>query len=286
MKPRPSRIVLAPMRPGDLSMDAQSHKAQMHDAEILDQFTRQAEPFARRHAHSNDELLQQMVDCAAVGPDDRVLDVACGPGVVSCFFAKRVRHVTGLDLVPAMLEKARTFQAEQNLANVTWKLGSCTDLPFAGETFDCVVTRFSFHHFLDPGIALREMKRVAKPGGTILVCDVAPDEETQESFNRWELLRDPSHTRALTGQELEELGRAAGLELPRRSHCSLASDLENLLAGSFPKPGYAEKIRALFDEETQAGTNRLGVAARRTEGRILIAYPMVLLAWRKPKPGN
>ena len=49
-----------------------------HDAEILDQFTRQAEPFLQRHAHSNSDLLELMAECAGVRPEDFVLDIACG----------------------------------------------------------------------------------------------------------------------------------------------------------------------------------------------------------------
>lgn len=253
----------------------------MHEAAVLDQFTRQADPFVRRHAHSRNDLLAAMVECAAVTADDSVLDVACGPGIVSCYFAKRARHVTGLDMVPAMLERARKFQAEQNVPNVTWQPGSSSALPVGANCFDCVMTRFSFHHFLEPDVALSEIKRVAKPGGTVLVCDVAPEAEAQQMFNHWEILRDPSHTSALTEEQFEQLGRAAGLEPGRKARYTLAMDLEDLLAGSFPNPGNAEKIRALFAEEVQAGTNRLGVAARRAGQGIQIAYPVVVFAWRK-----
>ena len=82
------------------------------DAEILDQFTRQADPFAQRHGYQNDPLLDLMADCAEVGSGDTVLDVACGPGIISCFFARRARHVTGIDFVPAMLERAHTLAAK------------------------------------------------------------------------------------------------------------------------------------------------------------------------------
>ncbi|MFZ1939250.1 MAG: methyltransferase domain-containing protein [Terracidiphilus sp.] len=252
-----------------------------HDAEILDQFTRQAEPFAQRHGYRADPLLDLMSECAAVKPEDTVLDVACGPGIISCHFASRARHVTGVDVVPAMLDRAQRYQAEQQMNNVTWQLGSSTDLPFVANSFDCVVTRFSFHHFLEPIAALHEMKRVAKPGGTVLVCDVAPRPETQAAFNHWEILRDPSHTRALTEAEFEALGKDAGLELRRFEKSTLDRDLEGLLSGSFPRPGDADRIRALFEADIRAGADTLGVAARREDGLIYLTYPISVITWRK-----
>lgn len=255
-----------------------------HDAEIQDQFTRQAEPFARRHGNRQDNVLDAMAECAALASDSAILDVACGPGIVSCFFATRVRHVTGIDIVPAMLDRARKLQSERGLANIDWQLGSSTELPFPDASFDGVVTRFSFHHFLDPIAALREMARVAKPGATVVVCDVAPSPATQTAFNQWETLRDPSHTRALTEEELSVLGDKAGLNRLRKAHPPLEMGLEDLLAGSFPKPGNADRIRGLFEEELRSETNRLGVSARRAEGRVQITYPVLAMAWRVATP--
>ena len=74
----------------------------------------------RRHENSHEDLLQLMVECADVRPKDTVLDIACGPGIVSCFFAGIAAHVTGLDIVPAMLERANRLQAERQLANIDW----------------------------------------------------------------------------------------------------------------------------------------------------------------------
>jgi len=253
-----------------------------HDAEILDQFTRQAEPFAQRHGYQNDPLLDLMADCAEVKSGDTVLDVACGPGIISCFFARLANHVTGVDFVPAMLDRARRYQTEQQLSNLTWQLGSCTDLPFLNDSFDCVITRFSFHHFLEPAAALGEMKRVAKPGGIVLVCDVAPTPETQAAFNHWEILRDPSHTRALTQVEFASLGEEAGLVLHRRADYRIDRDLEELIGGSFPKAGDAERVRALFDADIRANIDTLGVAARREDDAIRITYPIAVFAWHKP----
>jgi hypothetical protein len=123
---------------------------------------------------------------------------------------------------------------------------------------------------------------VAKPGGTVLVCDVAPRKEAQDRFNEWEILRDPSHTRALTEAEFEGLGLNAGLSLRRAERYGLQMEVENLLSGSFPKPGDADRIRALFDAEILAGSDNLGVAARREAGTVRITYPVVAMAWQKP----
>src|SRR5215472_17669996 len=87
---------------------------------ILDQFTRQAVPFAEMPAHSNDQANRLLIDLARVGPEDTVLDVACGPGLVACTLAEVARHVTGIDLTPAMLEQARARQRARGLANLTW----------------------------------------------------------------------------------------------------------------------------------------------------------------------
>ena len=261
-------------------MDTARHEVEIHAAEILDQFTRQAEPFLQRHAGGKNELLDLMAACAHPHLEDSLLDVACGPGIISCFFATRVSRVTGLDAVPAMLDTARRLQAERGLTNIEWVLGQSTALPFPDASFDCVVTRFSFHHFLDPSAALREMKRVCRHSGTVLVADVAPSPEAQDRFNEWEILRDPSHTRALTHAEFLALGEAAGLALDRAESFSLAMDLEDLLAGSFPRPGDAGRIRTLFEEEIRAGTNRLGVAAHRKAGAIKLTYPVTVLAWQ------
>jgi ubiquinone/menaquinone biosynthesis C-methylase UbiE len=252
-----------------------------HDAEILDQFTRQAESFLRRHENSHEDLLQLMVECADVRPEDTVLDIACGPGIVSCFFARHAAHVTGLDIVPAMLERANRLQAERKLTNIDWALGESTALPFADDSFDRVVTRFSFHHYVEPHAAITEMMRVCKPGGIVLVADVAPHPDAQHHFNHWEILRDPSHTRALTESEMESLGENTGLQPARKAHFQMPMNLEDLLGSSFPKPGDADKIRALFEEDIQRETDTLGISVARENDVVKLTYPIAIFAWRK-----
>src|SRR5208283_2026780 len=94
-----------------------------HRDRILDQFTRQAVSFSTAPAILNRAALQRIVAIAGAGSEDIVLDVACGPGLLVGAFAPVVRHATGIDLTPAMLEQARELQQQQGLTNVTWKQG-------------------------------------------------------------------------------------------------------------------------------------------------------------------
>src|ERR1044071_4201473 len=103
-------------------------------ASILDQFTRQALPFASAPAIRNREALERIVRMAEAGPTDTSLDIACGPGLLVCAFAHVVQHATGIDLTPAMLDRARREQQEQGLQNITWWQGAVLDLPFPNET--------------------------------------------------------------------------------------------------------------------------------------------------------
>jgi len=145
-----------------------TNKADEHRRLILDQFTKQAVPFSQMQNHSPELLL----NASGVGPEEIVLDVACGPGLMACAFAKVARHVTGIDLTPAMIEQAKVLQASDGLANLTWQIGDVNPLPFPDTVFSLVFTRYSFHHFLDPKAVLAEMDRVCSPGGRVVVVDV------------------------------------------------------------------------------------------------------------------
>ena len=174
-----------------------NNKKENHQATIIDQFTRQAVPFSQQQAHSKESFLNLLLEMSGVGPEDNVLDVACGPGLVACAFAARAKHVTGIDLTPAMIARAQEIQKENQLTNLTWRLGNVLPLPFEDETFSLVVTRYTFHHFIDPQAVFAEMLRVCTKGGRVLVADIAIPPEKQAAFNRMEKRRDPSHTRTI-----------------------------------------------------------------------------------------
>jgi ubiquinone/menaquinone biosynthesis C-methylase UbiE len=246
-----------------------------HHERILDQFTRQAVPFSTAPAIRNQEALNRIVELAGAGPEDTVLDVACGPGLLVCDFARVVRHATGIDLTPAMLEQARELQRQQGLENVTWQQGDVLPLPYEDGEFSIVSTRFAIHHFLEPLAVLKEMRRVCRRGGRIVVADSAPARDKADAFNAVERLRDPSHVRAVPVEELREMFVSVGLGEPRVENYRLEGELEDLLRRSFPNEGDADRIREIF--EHSLADDALDMATRRKDGRIYYAFPVAIL---------
>jgi ubiquinone/menaquinone biosynthesis C-methylase UbiE len=107
----------------------------------------------------------RLVAAAGVGPGDRVLDVACGTGIVARTAAGRVGttgRVTGFDLNPGMLAVAQRL-----LPDFEWRQGDATSLPFPDASFDRVLCQFALMFFPDRLAALREMRRVLAPEGTV-----------------------------------------------------------------------------------------------------------------------
>jgi len=249
-----------------------------HNSLIRDQFTRQATPFSTAAPIADAGALTLIVEAAGAGPDDAVLDVACGGGIVVCAFAPHVRHATGIDMTPAMLDRARHLAAEKGVANVTWREGDVARLPYPDGAFTIVVTRFAMHHFPDPAAVFREMVRVCAPGGRVVVVDTyaSPDPAKAAEFNRLEKLRDPSHARSLALAELQDLFRASGLGQPRASFYELRDEVKNLLARSFPNPGDEARIIDLFS--TSIADDRLGIPVRRDGDKLEYAYPVAILA--------
>jgi SAM-dependent methyltransferase len=245
---------------------------------VLDQFTRQAAPFANSTAMRDEDALRLLVEWSRAGADDTVLDVACGPGLVVAAFARVCRHATGIDLTPAMIEKAREHAAVLALANVDWRVGNVLPLPFPDRAFSVVTSRFAFHHFPDPLSVLREMARVCARPGRIVVADMAASDDPQRAaaLNTMERLRDPSHTRALSLGELRGLFAQAGLPAPREAFYDVRADLDGLLKTSFPAEGDGPTIRKMFEDSL--ADDGLGMKTKRKDGRILLSYPIAILA--------
>lgn len=247
-----------------------------HSEAIVDQFTRQAAQFAASPTARSEEILERILRLAEPGASDTALDVACGPGLLVCALARHVRHARGIDLTPAMLVQARRTQQEQGVENVSWDQGDVTAMPYADGQFEIVTCRFAVHHFPDPLAVLREMRRVCRAGGRIVIADSAPARARADAFNAMEKMRDPSHTRALAVEEMTELFVRAGLPEPRVERTRLALDLDEFLGRSYPKEGDEARIRAMFEDALTEDT--MDLQPRREADRIGFSVPVGIYA--------
>ena len=110
---------------------------------------------------------------AGLAEGARVLEVAPGPGYLSLEMARSGRlHVTGLDISRTMVEIATQKAREQGVA-AEFRQGDASELPFAGQSFDLVVTQAAFKNFRRPLAALQEMHRVLREGGTAVIQDMS-----------------------------------------------------------------------------------------------------------------
>jgi len=193
-----------------------------------------------------------------------------------------VQHATGIDLTPAMIERALALQEEKGLTNITWQVGDVLPLPYADKSFSIVTCRYALHHFEDPAAVLAEITRVSAPNGKVLLVDMYASSEPEQAaaFNRREQLRDPSHVRALPLEELEELSRQAGLQIVERTFYDLDWELEPVLQGSSPNPADFELIRKMFKEDLEHG--EMSVPVRRRKSQVWFTYPIVVMVAQKP----
>src|SRR5204862_6545516 len=110
-----------------------------------------------------------LLDACGVRSGSRVLDIACGPGFVAAAAAARGADVTGLDFSAAMIAEAR-----QRHPSIAFRDGDAESLPFDAASFDAVVMNFGLLHLARPDTALREARRVLRPGGRYALTVWAP----------------------------------------------------------------------------------------------------------------
>jgi ubiquinone/menaquinone biosynthesis C-methylase UbiE len=129
------------------------------------------------YAEVADELVLELgaiaVERAGIAAGMRVVDVATGSGNAAIPAALRGATVTGLDLVPELLDTARRRAAEAGV-EVEWVVGDAEELPFPDRSFDAVLSTLGVQFAPRHGLAAREVARVCKPGGVIVLCNWTP----------------------------------------------------------------------------------------------------------------
>ncbi|QEY62255.1 methyltransferase domain-containing protein [Metapseudomonas lalkuanensis] len=189
-----------------------------HEQVVQRQFGEQAAAYLSSAVHAQGvEFALLQAEVAGRG-DARVLDLGCGAGHVAFQVAPLVGEVIAYDLSAQMLEVVAGAASQRGLGNVVTQQGMAEALPFADASFEFVFSRYSAHHWSDLGVALREVRRVLKPGGVAAFIDVAsPGRPLLDThLQTVEVLRDTSHVRNYSPAEWLRQVAEAGLQT--RSH--------------------------------------------------------------------
>ncbi len=188
-----------------------------HDRAVLEQFDPRAAAYLASAVHAAGPdlerartLVQQALPSTAA-----LLDVGCGAGHLSFAVAPSLARVVAADPSPAMLATTEAAARQRGLGNIEAVRTGAGALPFPEAAFCTVASRYSAHHWNDVPAALREMRRVVKPNGYLLLIDLLGVESplVDTHLQAMELLRDPSHVRDLTPTEWRALIERAGFEL-------------------------------------------------------------------------
>jgi len=190
------------------------------------QFGQRASAYAHSASHRHDTDLELLVEHLKPTSADRLLDVATGTGFTAVAFRPLVRSVVGVDLTWEMLREAQGLRSGRD--RIRWAVADADALPFADATFTVVTCRRAAHHFVHLERAIGEMLRVLPVGGRIgLVDQVPPDDEAGgKLMESMEILRDPSHVRAIPASRWQALLAKWGVAL------SLVQTVERRLAVS------------------------------------------------------
>ncbi len=239
-------------------------------------FTDTASDYAASRAAARAAQVQALWDLASPLPDDRVLDVACGPGALLATLAPRVRHAAGLDLTPAMLALARSA------APGAWLVcGAAERLPFDDDAFSLVVCTWAFHHFAAPPRVLSEMARVCVPGGRVAVGDLigSEDDAVRARQNEIERLRDPAHVALNSASGLAGLLGSVGISVSAKTDGDELRDLDEWCRMSRTPPDVTARVRAMLTDTIPG--DLAGMTPTLAGGRLRFVHRWVMLIGRK-----
>ena len=175
---------------------------------VVKEYSAAAKDYDRKWSFYVDSTTRETMARLQIRPADRVLDVGCGTGELLSKLAAKypAARLAGLDPVPEMLNVARGKLP----ANVDLRVGWANELPWPDSSFDVVVSCNMFHYVTHPVAAIREMERVLRPGGQLVITDWCDDYLACRVCNLYLRLTSRAHYKTYRQDECLSLLSAAG----------------------------------------------------------------------------
>ena len=122
-----------------------------------------------------------LINSLEIGPGSKVLDVACGSGNLAIVAAGKGAHVNGIDIVDDLIRQSKERAEEQNL-NIDFIVGDAEALPYSDNQYDYVVTMFGAMFCPRPDVTTKELFRVCKPGGKVVMANWTQNDFANDFF--------------------------------------------------------------------------------------------------------
>ena len=221
---------------------------QNHVSKVEQQFGSVAEAYLSSPVHSRGADLEAVIEKLKQKPLGRVLDLGCGAGHLSFATAPFAESVVAYDLSPEMIGIVDREARQRKLGNLSVQRGQVEKLPFEASTFDWVVTRYSAHHWNDVPRALREVHRVLRSDGSLIIIDVyAPEDPLLDThLQTLELLRDGSHVRNYSLSNWNSMLLEAGFRIDNHSTWKLPLDFKAWIERMKTSDVFVDAIQTLM----------------------------------------
>lgn len=231
---------------------------------------------------SDKDYLNYILSSVEPCKTDIMLEVAAGTCACGRAFAPLLQTVVCLDTTAAMLQVGKQAAQNSHLANMVFVKGNAEELPFLDDSFDILFSRLAFHHFTDTENIFREMVRVLKPGGKFVFIDMeAAEESLRKTEDEIETLRDPSHVKNLSREEMLELFSICNLSVEKCEITEMPTCLNNWL--DLTKT--PDNIRQMIYDRLTAdinGQEKTGFYPYQTDKGICFNHKWVLILGKKP----
>jgi ubiquinone/menaquinone biosynthesis C-methylase UbiE len=216
------------------------------------QFGQVAQAYLGSAVHASGPDLLRLKNLAQGQPGLHVLDMGCGAGHASFALAEGGAEVIAYDVSPEMLAVVEGEKPRRGLTRLHTQPGPAERLPFQDACFDLVVSRLSAHHWADVPAALREISRVLRPGGNLIMIDIVGPEIPQHDtlLQTIEILRDPSHVRDYRISEWQSMFRCAGFAESNVDVWSLPIEFKSWTARMRTSELRAQAIKDMFAQAT------------------------------------
>ena len=246
-------------------------------------FTVQAPDFDSKSVNfTKKEYLEYTVDAAGPAGTDMVLEVAAGTCACGQAFASLVHTVVCLDATAPMLQIGKQGAQESHLDNMVFVKGFAEELPFLDNSFDIVLSRLAFHHFTDTNRVFREMVRVLKPGGKLILIDMEEAEEPlRKTEDEIETLRDLSHVKNLSREEMLKLYSDNSLVVEKSETTEMPVHLSDWLALTKTAESVRNQIIEKMENDID-GKEKTGFRPYKTENGICFNHRWILTLGKKP----